>query len=83
MMARDPFTQRLCIVVAQVSGFLRTKILFLIGMEVFFHLFNDMLGLVIILNLKIYRRFYHFMRMSALRAELPALEMIHVRKRPA
>jgi len=54
-MARNPFTQRLCIMVAQISGFLRSEILFLVGMEVFFHLPDDMLGLVVIMNLKICR----------------------------
>ena len=54
-MARDPFTQCFCIVMSKVSGFLRSEIFFLIGMEVFFHLLYDMLGLVVIMNLKICR----------------------------
>ncbi len=83
MMARNPFTQCLCIVVTQVSGFLRSEILFLVGMEVFFHLPDDMLGLVVIYNLKVRWCFYHFMRMPAMGTEFPFLEMIHVRKRPA
>ena len=83
MIARNPFTQCFCIVVAQVSGFLRCEIFFLIGMEVFFHLLDDMLGLVVIKNLKVRRCFYHFMRMPAMGTEFPFLEMVHVRKRPA
>ena len=54
-MTWNPFTQRLCIMVAQVSGFFGSEILFLVGMEVFFHLPDDMLGLVVIVNLKICR----------------------------
>lgn len=55
VMTWNPFTQRLSIVVAKVSGFLRSEILFLIGMEVLFHLFHYMLGLMVIMNLKICR----------------------------
>ena len=83
VMARDSFTQCFCIMVPKVCCFLWSEIFFLIGMEVFFHLLYDMFSLVVIMNLKICGRFYHFMRMPALRAELPALEMVHVRKRPA
>lgn len=54
-MARNPFTQRLCIMVAQISGFFWGEIFFLVGMEVFFHLPDYMLGLVVIVNLKICR----------------------------
>lgn len=54
-MARNPFTQRLCIMVAQISGFFWSEIFFLVGMEVFFHLPDNMLGLVVIVNLKICR----------------------------
>ena len=55
VISRNPFTQCFCIVVAKVSGFLRSEILFLVGMEVFFHLPDNMLGLVVIMNLKICR----------------------------
>jgi hypothetical protein len=69
--------------VPKVSCFFGSEIFSFIGMEVFFHLLYDMFSLVEIMNLKICGRFYHLMCMPALRAELPALEMIHVRKRPA
>ena len=83
VMTRNPFTQRFSVMVPEVIGLLGCEIFFLVGMEVFFHLFYDMLSLMVILNLKICRRLYHFMRMPALGAEFPFLEMIHVRKRPA
>ena len=83
MMARNPFAQSFCVMVPEFIGFFGSKIFFLIGVAVFFHLFYYMLGLMIILDFKICRRFYHFMRMPALGTEFPFLEMIHIRKRPA
>ena len=52
-------------------------------MEVFFHLFYDMLCLKVMLYFKVGRRFYHLMGVPADGAELPFLEPIHVREGPA
>jgi len=82
-MASGPCTQRLRVVVPQFGSLFRGEIFFSGGMEVFFHLFYNMFRLAVIPDLEVCRRFYHLMCMPALRAELPALEAIHVRKRPA
>ena len=80
VMARDPFTQCFCIVVPKVSGFFWSEIFLFIGLEVFFHLPDDMFSLVVIMNLQVWGCFYYFMRMPALMTEFPFLEMIHVRE---
>jgi len=49
-------------------------------MQVLLHLFYNMFGLMEIVYLEVRRSLYYFMRMSALGAEFPFLEMVHVRK---
>jgi hypothetical protein len=71
------------IVPAQFFGLLRGKILLFMGVEVFFHLFYDMLRIAVILHVEIGRHFCHFVGMSAYRAELPFLEPVYIGKRPA
>jgi hypothetical protein len=68
---------------AQFLGFLRGKILLFMGVEVFLHLFYDMLRVAVILHVEIGRHFCHFVGMSAYRAELPFLEPVYIGKRPA
>ncbi len=68
---------------AQFLGLFRGKILFFIGVQVFFHLSYNMLGIMIILHLKICRDFSHFVGVAANRAQFPFLEPIYVGKRPA
>ena len=79
-MAGRPFTQGLCIVVPEVSGLFHGKILFLIGVKVFFHLLYNMFSFVEIVYFKVRGGFYHLMCMPALVTEFPFLEMVHVRK---
>jgi hypothetical protein len=50
---------------------------------VLFHLLNDMLGLMVVLDIKVRRSLGNLMGMTALRAELPLLETVHVRERTA
>jgi hypothetical protein len=71
------------IVVAELVSLLRSKIFLLVLMQVLLHLFHDMFCLVEVLNIQVSRRPGHFMGMTALRAEFPPLETIHVRKRAA
>jgi hypothetical protein len=80
VMAFDPLAQRFSVMVAELFGFFRGEILFFGCMQVLLHLFYDMLGLVKIGYLEVRRCFCNFMRMSALGAEFPFLEMVHVRK---
>jgi hypothetical protein len=80
MMIFNPFAHRFCIMVAQVSSFFGSEILFLIGVEVLFHLFYDMFCLMKILHLQVRGGFYYLMCMAALVTEFPFLEMVHVRK---
>jgi len=68
---------------AQFLGFFRGKILFFIGMQVFFHLPYNMFGVPVILHLKVCRYFCHFVGIAADRAELPFLKPVHVGKSPA
>ena len=49
-------------------------------MQVLLHLFHYMLGLMEIVYLEVRGSLYYFVRMSALGAEFPFLEMVHVRK---
>ena len=66
--------------VAELGRFLRGEILFLVRMQVFFHLLHDMLGLMKVLNIQVRRGTGNLQGMAALRAELPLLETVHVRK---
>ena len=75
--------ERLGIMVAKLRGFLGGEILFLVRMQVFFHLPDDMFGFMEILDIQVRRCPCNFMRMAALRAELPFLETVHVRERAA
>jgi len=68
---------------AKLLDFFRGEILFFIGMQVFFHLSYDVLGIVIIIRLKVCRDFGYFVGMATGRAQFPFLEPIHVRKSPA
>ena len=76
-------SEPLGIIPAQFLGLFRGKILFFIGVQVFFHLSYNVLGIMIILHLKVCRDFSHLVGMTANRAQFPFLEPIHVRKRPA
>jgi len=82
-MAPPAFAEGLGIMVAELIGLLRSKIFLLVLMQVLFHLFHDMFCLVEVLNIQVGRRPGHFVGMTALRAELPPLEAVHVRKRAA
>jgi hypothetical protein len=69
-----------------VAEFLRlfgSEILLLVLLQVLLHLFHDMLRLVKVLNIQVSRCPCNLMGMAALRAELPPLEAVHVRKRAA
>jgi len=77
------FFKGLSIMMAQFLFFFLREIRFLRRVEVLFHLFYNMFCLDIICNLKVGRHFGNLMGMTAHRAELPFLETIHVRKRPA
>jgi len=79
-MAFGLFSQGLSIMMAQFRGFFWREIGFLRCVEVFFHLFYDMLCLNVMLNFQVGRRFDHLMGVPADRAELPFLETIHVRE---
>jgi hypothetical protein len=76
----DPLAQRLRVMVAELVGFFRGKIFFLGCMQVLLHLLYNVFGLVEIVYLEVRGGLYYFMRMSALGAEFPFLEMVHVRK---
>ncbi len=82
-MALDPLAQRFGVMVAELGSFFRGEIFFLCCMQVFLHLLYNMLGLVEIMHLEVRGSFYYLMRMPALGAEFPFLEMVHVRKRTA
>jgi len=83
MMAFGLFSQGFGIMLAQFCRFFRREIAFLRCMEVFFHLFYDMLCLKVMLYFKVGRRSDHLMGMPADRAELPFLETIHIRESSA
>jgi len=83
MMAFGLFSQGFGIMVTQFCGFFRREIGFLRCVEVFFHLFYDMLCLKVVLYFQVGRRFDHLVGVPAGRAELPFLETIHVREGPA
>jgi hypothetical protein len=71
------------IMVAEFCSFFRREIGLLCRVEMFFHLFYDMFRLQVMLNLKVRGGFDYLMGMPADRAELPFLEPVHVRERPA
>lgn len=75
--------QGIRIVVAQFAQFLRSEVLFLGRMEVFFHLADDMLRFMVVFDIEIHRRPGHFIGVPAVGTEFPALEIVHVRKCPA
>jgi hypothetical protein len=68
---------------AQFRFFFWRKISFLSRVEVFFHLFYNMFRLNIIRNFQVGRSFDNLIGVTADRAELPFLETINVRERPA
>lgn len=82
-MPLDPFFEGFGIMVPQFEGFFRRKVGFLCGMEVFFHLFHDLFGFIIVLNFQVRGCLAYLMRMPADRAELPALEPVNIGKCPA
>jgi hypothetical protein len=59
--------------------FLR-KILLLVCVEMFLHLPDNVLGLVVVLDLEVFWRPGHFIRVPAGRTKFPALEIVHVRE---
>jgi hypothetical protein len=77
------FTEMDGIVVAQFVLFLGSKILLLLLVDVLFHLPYNVLGLVMILNIKIRGCLRYLIRMPAQGTEFPLLETIRVRKPPA
>jgi hypothetical protein len=52
-------------------------------MQMFFHLLYDMLRLMEILDIQVRRGPGNLLGMTALRAELPLLEPVHIRERAA
>ena len=83
MMAFGLFSQGFGIMLAQLRRFFRREIAFLRCMEVFFHLFYDMLRLKVMLYFQVGRRSDNLVGMPADRAELPFLETIHIRESSA
>jgi hypothetical protein len=69
--------------VAQFIGLFRCEIRFFGSLEVFLHLFYDMFGFMKVLNIQVRRGLDDLLRVPALGTELPFLEAIHVRERPA
>ena len=78
-----PFAECLGVVVPQLRSLFRCKIRFFCGMEMFLHLFYDMFGFMKVLNIQVRRGLDDLLRVPALGTELPFLEAIHVRERPA
>jgi hypothetical protein len=68
---------------SQFFGFLRGEILFFMGVQVFFHLPYDMLGIMVILHFKVRRNFCHFISVAADRTEFPFLEPVNIGKSSA
>ena len=77
------FAEGFGIMVAELGGLLGCEVFLLVLVEVLLHLPDNMLRLVEVLDIQIGRRPGNFMGMTALRAELPPLEAVHVRKRAA
>jgi hypothetical protein len=69
--------------VAELGRFFGRKVLLLIRLKVFLHLFHDMLGPVKVLNIQVCRGPGNLLRMTALRTEFPLLETVHVREQAA
>ena len=69
--------------VAELGRFFRCEILFLVHVQVLFHLLHDMLGLMEVLDIEVCRGFGNLMGVAALGAELPLLETVHIRERAA
>ena len=82
-MAFGLFSQGFGIMLAQLRRFFRREIAFLRCMEVFFHLFYDMLRFTVVLYFQVGRRSDNLVGMPADRAELPFLETIHIGEGPA
>lgn len=59
------------------------EIFLFMGMQMLFHVFYDMFGILVIVHLKVRRNFCHLECMAAFRAELPFLEPVHIRECPA
>jgi hypothetical protein len=78
-----PFLQRVSIVMPELGRLFRCEILFLVCVQVLFHLLHDMLGLMVILDIQVCRGLGNLMGMATLRAEFPLLETIHVGERAA
>ncbi len=83
MIPLDLFFKGFCIMVTELDGLFRGKVGFLCCLEMFFHLFYDMLSLGKVLNFQVRRCLAHLMCMSADRAELPALETVDIGECPA
>ena len=71
------------VMVAQFLGLFRGKILLFRGVEVFLHLADDVLGLVVVMDIEIGRGLCHLISVPAGRTEFPALEIVHVGECPA
>jgi hypothetical protein len=69
--------------VAELGRFLGSEILLLVRVQVFLHLLHNVFGLMIVLDIQVCRGFGNFLGVTALRAELPLLEAIHVGERAA
>ena len=69
--------------VTELDSLFGREVGFLCCLEMFFHLFYDMLRFSIILNFQVCGCLAHLMGMPADRAELPALEPINIGKCPA
>jgi hypothetical protein len=63
---------------AKFLGFFRGKVLFFMGVQVFFHLPNNMLGVVIIFDFKVCWYFGNLVRVTTGRTQFPFLEPIHI-----
>jgi hypothetical protein len=83
VMAFGLFSQGFGIMFAQFRRFFRREIAFLCRMEVFFHLFYNMLRLKIMLYFQVGRRSDYLMGVPADRAEFPFLKTIHIRESSA
>jgi hypothetical protein len=68
---------------AELDGLLRGKVSLLCCLEMFFHLFYDVLSLGIVLNFQVRRCLDYLMSVPTDRAELPALEPVDIGKCPA
>ena len=69
--------------VAELGRFFGRKVLLLIRLKVFLHLFHDMLGFVKVLNVQVCRGPGNLLCMTTLRTEFPLLETIHIREQTA